>query len=53
MIEVSPKGKDSASRSVADTLAARITDLYLPAKLMRRDLAAERLMSGLVEPAAK
>ena len=28
MIEVSPRGKDSASRSVADTLAARLTDLY-------------------------
>ena len=43
MIEVSPRGKDSASRSVADTLAARLTDLYPSAKLMRRDLAAEHL----------
>jgi FMN-dependent NADH-azoreductase len=43
MIEVSPRGKDSASRSVADTLAARITDLYPSAKLIRRDLAAEHL----------
>jgi FMN-dependent NADH-azoreductase len=41
MIEVSPRGKDSASRSVADTLAARLTDLYPSARLMRRDLAAE------------
>jgi len=37
MIEVSPRGKGSASRSVADTLAARLTDLYPSAKLMRRD----------------
>jgi FMN-dependent NADH-azoreductase len=43
MIEVSPRGKDSASRSVADALAARLTDLYPSAKLMRRDLAAEPL----------
>ena len=43
MIEVSPRGKDSASRSVADTLAARLTELYPSAKLMRRDLAAERM----------
>ena len=43
MIEVSPRGKDSASRSVADTLAARLTDLYPSAKLMRRDLAADHL----------
>ena len=43
MIEVSPRGKDSASRSVADMLAARLTDLYPSAKLMRRDLAAEHL----------
>jgi hypothetical protein len=27
MIEVSPRGKDSASRAVADTLAARLIDL--------------------------
>jgi FMN-dependent NADH-azoreductase len=43
MLEVSPRGKDSASRSVADTLAARLTDLYPSAKLIRRDLAAEHL----------
>jgi FMN-dependent NADH-azoreductase len=43
LLEVSPRGKDSASRSVADTLAARLTDLYPSAKLIRRDLAAEHL----------
>lgn len=43
MIEVSPRGKDSASRSVADSLASRLTDLYPSAKLLRRDLAAEPL----------
>jgi len=43
MIEVSPRGKDSASRAVADTLAARFTDLYPSAKLVRRDLGAEHL----------
>lgn len=43
MIEVSPRGKDSASRAVADTLAARFIDLYPSAKLVRRDLAAEHL----------
>jgi FMN-dependent NADH-azoreductase len=40
---VSPRGKDSASRSVADTLAARLADLYPSAKLMRRDRAAKHL----------
>jgi FMN-dependent NADH-azoreductase len=43
MIEVSPRGNDSASRAVADTLAARLTRLYPSAKLVRRDLVAERL----------
>lgn len=43
LIEVSPRGRDSASRSVVDTLAARLTDLHPTAKLVRRDLAAERL----------
>jgi FMN-dependent NADH-azoreductase len=43
MIEASPRGRDSASRAVADTLAARLTDLYPSAKLTRRDLAAENL----------
>ncbi|GGA16971.1 FMN-dependent NADH-azoreductase [Dyella nitratireducens] len=42
-IEVSPRGKDSASRSVSDTLAGRLTDLYPSAKLIRRDLAAEQV----------
>ena len=40
IIEVSPRGKDSASRAVADTLCARLTGLYPTAKLVRRDLAA-------------
>lgn len=43
MIEVSPRGTDSASRSVADTLIARLTGLYPSAKFIRRDLAAEHL----------
>ena len=43
MIEVSPRGKDSASRSVADALAVRLTDLYPAAEVVRRDLAAEHL----------
>ena len=43
MIEVSPRGKDSASRAVADTLATRLTALHSSAKLVRRDLAAEHL----------
>jgi FMN-dependent NADH-azoreductase len=41
MIEVSPRGRGSASRSVADTLATRLAGLYPAAKLIRRDLAAE------------
>jgi len=40
MIDVSPRGTDSASRSVADRLAARLIDLYPASKLLRRDLAA-------------
>jgi len=43
MIEISPRGRDSASRAVADRLAARLGDLYPSAKLVRRDLAAEPL----------
>lgn len=43
MVEVSPRGKDSASRSVADTLAARLSERYPSARLVRRDLAAEPL----------
>ncbi len=41
MIEVSPRGKDSASRSVADTLATRLSDFYLSAQFMCRDLPVE------------
>jgi FMN-dependent NADH-azoreductase len=43
MIEVSPRGKDSASRSVADTLAARLTNSIHQQSFIRRDLAAEHL----------
>jgi len=43
MIDVSPRGTESASRSVAETLAARLAGLYPSAKLIRRDLAAEPL----------
>lgn len=42
-IEASPRGKDSASRSVSDTLAARLAGRYPSARLVRRDLAAELL----------
>jgi FMN-dependent NADH-azoreductase len=40
-IEVSPRGKESASRAVAGTLAARLSALYPSAKLVRHDLAAD------------
>jgi FMN-dependent NADH-azoreductase len=43
IIEVSPRGTASASRAVADTLAARLVARYPSAKLIRRDLAAEQL----------
>lgn len=43
IIDVSPRGTESASRAVADTLAARLAAHYPSAKLVRRDLAAERL----------
>jgi FMN-dependent NADH-azoreductase len=43
MIEVSPRGTESGSRAVADTLAARLAARYPAAKLIRRDLAAEQL----------
>lgn len=43
MIEVSPRGTDSASRAVADTLAVRLANTYPLAKLVRRDLAVEHL----------
>jgi FMN-dependent NADH-azoreductase len=42
-IEVSPRGKESASRTVANTLAARLSAVYPSAKLVRRDLAADHL----------
>jgi len=43
MIEVSPRGKDSASRAVTDTLAARLVAEHPGAKLVRRDIAANRV----------
>jgi FMN-dependent NADH-azoreductase len=43
LIEVSPRGKDSASRSVADTLVARLRELHPSAKLVRHDLSVEHL----------
>lgn len=43
LITASPREKASASRSVVDALAARLADLYPSAKLIRHDLAAERL----------
>ena len=43
MIEISPRGQESASRAVADTLAARLGASYPSATLVRRDLATERL----------
>jgi FMN-dependent NADH-azoreductase len=43
MIEVSPRGKDSASRAVSDTLAERLAGLYPGAKVLRRDLTVEQL----------
>lgn len=43
IIEVSPRGKDSASRSVSGTLIAQLGDRYPSAKLVCRDLAVEQL----------
>src|SRR5580692_1058612 len=43
MIEVSPRGKNSASRAVSDTLAARLVAEHPEAVLVRRDLPAEGL----------
>ncbi|WP_342629685.1 NAD(P)H-dependent oxidoreductase [Nguyenibacter vanlangensis] len=43
MIEVSPRGQDSASRAVAGTLATRLASLCPSAQFVRRDLASERL----------
>ena len=47
MIEVSPRGKDSASRAVAATLATRLLDHYPSAKLVRHDLAVEHPAGGI------
>lgn len=41
LIEASPRGPQSASRSVAETLVARLADLYPSVPLKRRDLASE------------
>jgi FMN-dependent NADH-azoreductase len=43
MIEVSPRGKDSASRVVSNKLAERLAEIYPGAKILRHDLAAEHL----------
>jgi len=43
MIEASPRGKDSASRAVSDTLAERLAGLNPGAKALRRDLTVEQL----------
>ncbi|GAA4487629.1 FMN-dependent NADH-azoreductase [Gluconacetobacter asukensis] len=43
MVEISPRGQESASRAVVDALAARLGDLYPSARLVRRDLAAAHL----------
>jgi FMN-dependent NADH-azoreductase len=43
MIEVSPRGKLSASRSVTDTLVARLSELYPSATFTCHDLAVEHL----------
>ena len=43
MIEASPRGKDSASRAVSDTLTERLAGLYPGAKVLRRDLTIEQL----------
>jgi FMN-dependent NADH-azoreductase len=43
MIEVSPRGEDSASRAVTETLAARLLALHPEANLIRRDITAEDL----------
>jgi len=43
IIEASPRGENSASRAVSDTLAARLGDLHPSARILRRDLTAEPL----------
>jgi FMN-dependent NADH-azoreductase len=53
MIEVSPRGKESASRSVADTLAERIIDLYPSGKLMHRGVAPTGSFSALTATAKR
>lgn len=42
-VEVSPRGKASASRAVTEAVVARLEALYPTATLVRRDLAAEHL----------
>lgn len=43
MVIVSPRGNDSVSRSVTNTLVARLTEQYPSAKFTCRDLAVEHL----------
>lgn len=43
IVEVSPRGKDSASRAVSKTLAERLFHLYPGARILRRDLTIEQL----------
>jgi FMN-dependent NADH-azoreductase len=43
VIEVSPRGEESASRTVTEKLVARINYLYPTAKLRRRDLSLDQL----------
>jgi FMN-dependent NADH-azoreductase len=41
IIEVSPRGTDSASRAVSETLTARLAAEHPEAKIIRRDLATD------------
>jgi len=43
VIEVSPRGKESASRKVTDNLIKRLTKAHPAAKIVLHDLAAEHL----------
>lgn len=43
VIEVSPRGRDSASRAVTETLAARLLAQHPEAKLIRRDITADHV----------
>lgn len=43
MIEVSPRGNESASRAVTETLVARLRALHPAAKFVRRDISADVL----------